>query len=61
MSQTDAAALLNEFGCNKLPGFKTLSMRTVFLHKFASPIIYVLLATDSRSTYGTRFFSNPLL
>ena len=44
LSQTDAAARLNEFGPNKLPESKTISMGTVFLHQFASPLIYVLLA-----------------
>ncbi|MBN12720.1 MAG: hypothetical protein CMI17_06930 [Opitutaceae bacterium] len=47
MSQTDAAAWLNEFGRNKLPGSKTLSMGAVLLNQFASPLIYVLLATES--------------
>ncbi len=44
LSQTEADARLKEYGPNKLPESKTLSMGTVFLHQFASPLIYVLLA-----------------
>ena len=44
LSQTEAAARLKEFGPNKLPESKTLSLGTVFLRQFASPLIYVLLA-----------------
>ena len=44
LSQSEAAARLEQFGHNALPQAKTKSIFSIFLQQFVSPLIYVLLA-----------------
>jgi len=43
LSHAEAAARLQQWGRNRLPLAKTPSLARVFLHQFASPLIYVLM------------------
>ena len=44
LTHNEAASRLVEFGRNILPQAKPLGIGVVFLHQFASPLIYVLVA-----------------
>ena len=44
LTHNEAASRLVEFGRNTLPQAKPLGIGVVFLHQFASPLIYVLVA-----------------
>jgi len=44
LCQAEAMARLQRCGCNVLPAEEPASMVRVFLHQFASPLIYVLVA-----------------
>jgi len=44
LSQAEAATRLQQYGRNALPAAKPPGIARVFLHQFASPLIYVLVA-----------------